>query len=1128
MKKLYTAFFALMALATATTQAQTILEEDFETGATKSQSTPLTRGEGWTVVSSYSGTNYRYNWFNEYRDPESQSGATISGAGCAACDGPTGGTAPDGMGPREEILLSPELDLNDNYQLQFSWKVSPMNNRDNSQYDIQVRVVTGGNLNAAETVFSIHNEDMLRESGVAVFPIDTWDVHTSKIDLSDFKGEKVKLAFVYKMQTTIANVVWIDDITVKKFTPATGPVASINLDRYDFKEVYIGEKRYSEVFTLTNVGKNGLQITGFDLPAGVTTTLDASKVNLRTYDKVSFQLAYEASLTSAPSGDAIIHTTGGDVKIAVSAKKQFVPKGYMLETFNAYFPPAGWKNNGWSATKTAIEGDQSAYCSGNFSNSILRSPRLDLSEGGTLKFTYYNQYDGESAPEYDIELQVSYDGGDNWTTKWTSDYQNGLNQLLTAEVDLGMGSDESYVRWYYPAIESDDEGAYDHSNFTLDGVLLPNVYGADGVPGNATIVSPANNAQNIYPKNIKLEWAPAQFAKGYKVYVGSNNEVNNLVNGADVMTDLSIVIPQADYETTYKWKVVAYNDNGESTTASTWKFTTQPDASVMEFPWSENFDECTKENPIPTGWLSTTTITDLYPTWTNRRWEPLNTSKAYGGTGVSMYTMWLYAGYSSTLTSPEFNLPSEGKAMSISFVWGDNHPASLIVDETGLLKKQNVPGGNGASDLVFEIYADGEWHQAAYLSENMNADGDTKYWRNESVDLSEYAGKKVQFRWINNAYSGAHKGAALDNIVIDGIVDDYVMFNKEGWDAEKVNSGKGKKSTDITMLNKGKNAQKVKSVTFTTNDFQSSIAAGTEIAVNEGIAFNVTFTANQEGKKVDDVMTVEFESGLKADFPVTGEALAEDVLYYGFEDNSLDYDWTADFTQKDVDGQTNYKSNYYLTVVENDGGRYAFTQAYHSNPNLTAHSGQGTAAACAPDNNSAANDWLISKMIRPLEGASFDFYARNLGTTNSVFVGDNDLHSVEVLVSETSNTDTKTFTTVMPTTEMAYLPENQWHHFNVDLSAYVGKNIYVAVRHTTVSANWFAFFDDFTFTHVGEPDFSAIKSVKALNADTQVVVYNANGMIVAKGAAAQTMDQLGKGMYVVKTADGQVMKTFCK
>ena len=81
-----------------------------------------------------------------------------------------------------------------------------------------------------------------------------------------------------------------------------------------------------------------------------------------------------------------------------------------------------------------------------------------------------------------------------------------------------------------------------------------------------------------------------------------------------------------------------------------------------------------------------------------------------------------------------------------------------------------------------------------------------------------------------------------------------------------------------------------------------------------------------------------------------------------------------------------------------------------------------------------------------------------------MFNGDNDLHSVEVLVSETGNTKTTDFKAVMNPTEMAYLPENQWHHFTVDLSAYAGKNINVALRHTTVSANWLAFFDDFTFT----------------------------------------------------------------
>ena len=150
MKKLLLTFATLMSLSTVQTQAQTILEEDFETGATASQASPIAKGQGWTTVNSYSGSNYRYNWFNEYRDPTGQSGPTISGAGCASCDAPI--TGADGAGPREEILLTPELNLNDTYELQFTWVVSPMNSNDNSKYDLQVRVVEeGGNPATAET-----------------------------------------------------------------------------------------------------------------------------------------------------------------------------------------------------------------------------------------------------------------------------------------------------------------------------------------------------------------------------------------------------------------------------------------------------------------------------------------------------------------------------------------------------------------------------------------------------------------------------------------------------------------------------------------------------------------------------------------------------------------------------------------------------------------------------------------------------------------------------------------------------------------------------------------------------------------------------------------------------------------
>ena len=1109
--------FLLMSLTS--THAQTLLEEDFETGNTTSLSTPLACGEGWTTVNSYSGSNMRYNWYNEYRDPNSQAGSIIRGANCAACDGPVNsGTNVDGSGPREEILLTPELDLNDTYQLQFTWEVSPMNNRDNSRYDLQVRVVTNNNLNGAETVFSIQSEQMLRESGVTVFPIDTWEPHTSKIDLSDWKGQKVKIAFVYKMMNAIGNVAWIDDVSVKKFTPANGPVASVSMDRFNFKNVYIGEKIYSDVITLTNVGKNGLTITGMDLPNGISTTLDANSVNLRTYDNVTFQLAYEASMTSAASGNAVIHTTGGDVTIAFTANKMLVPEGSTFEGFNAYFPPAGWKTKGWSGSKVAIEGDQSAYCGGDFSAAYLRSPRLDLSNGGKVTFTYYNQYDGESAPEYDISLQVSYDNGDTWITKWTSDYQNGLNQLLTEEVDLGIGTDESYIRWFYPAIESDDEGAFDHSNFTLDRVLLPNVYGADGVPGNCTIESPANNAQEVYPKDIVLKWGPAQFAKGYKLFVGSNPEINNLVNGIDLNDALTYTIPQADYETTYRWKVVAYNDKGESSTASTWRFTTQKDASVLEFPYVENFDELTG-NDVPTGWLSTTDNE-----YEGRRWSP---NSIFGFSGTCLYTGWMNTGKISTLTSPEFMLPADGKGMTISFVWGDEHPRSLKIDETGLLKKHNVEGGNGASEVIFEIGCNGEWKQAAYLSEDYIEDTDNKYWREERIDLMEYAGKRIQFRWINKALSGKHNGASLDNIVIDGNLDDYAIFNQNGWDAGKVNYKKAVNSgNQFTLLNKGKNALKVKSVKFNTANFQSTIAAGQEIPVDGGVTFNVQFNAGESVKAINDEMTVEFESGYSVAFPVSGEALASDVLYYGFENNDLDYNWKNDFTTIDVDRKTNSDLGYYETVVENDGGRYAFTQVYHYNSNLTAHNGIGTIAASAPYDYSDTDDWLISKALIPAANASLDFYARNLGTTNSVYVGDNDLHSVEVLVSETENSKTSYFKTVMNTTEMSYLGENQWHHFTVDLSAYAGKTIYVAVRHTAPNANNMAFFDDLTFNHVSANVAAGIETAHtAFSENAQVAVYSLNGIQVANGKGTAMLQNLEKGVYVVKVTEGQNVQT---
>ncbi|MDE7402744.1 MAG: choice-of-anchor J domain-containing protein [Muribaculaceae bacterium] len=1108
--KRFTTLLLAMAATAGSMMAQTILSEDFETGNTGNALRPVAAGPGWTVIDGYSGSKATYNWHNYYANSESDAGATISGNGCASVDAPFVYGDGDGVGPREEILLSPELDLNDNYTLKFTFRVSPVNAYENSRYDIQVRVVENDNLAGAETIFSIQNEKMLRESGITVFPITNWNPYTANVDLSDFKGSKVKLAFVYKMMGETANVVWLDDITVSKSAPITGPVASASLDRYDYGELYIGEKLYTEPIVLTNTGKDGLKITGLDLPQGVAINIDPTKVNLDRYRSTTFQLSYTASLTSPAKGTAIIHTNGGDLSVELSATKQFVPAGQTLESFEGYFPPAGWTNKGWSGTTQAFEGDQSAYCDGDFSNCTLRSPRLDLTDGGTLTFTYYNLFDDEDVPYFDIELQLSTDGGDSWVTKWVSDFQNGLNQKLTQTIDLGLGTDDSYVRWVYPAVESDDEGALPHSSFYLDRVLLPTIYGAGGVPAQVKPTAPANGTEGVYPKDVELSWTPAQFADGYKLYVGANAEANDLINGLDLGKGLSYIIPEVACETTYRWKVVAYNDKGNAN-ATTWRFTTQPDASVKNYPYEENFTS--KE--LPNGWHSTPSaqynrtwsVNDLYPY--------KNDGKTYG----AMMTIWLNAGNWNSLETPEFILPDD-RPMAISYIWGDGHPSDLVVDPSGAAKKNNVDPHNGVALNTFEIYANGEWTVLSSLSEPK---ADKKYWINEKIDLSPWKGQKVQFRWKHESFSGSDNGASLTHVTLDVNNELDGCLNKSSWAAGKVNYNKSADSGNMfTVINLGSKPMTVNSAEFATSNFTTSLKAGDVVAPGEVLPFSVRFDALDNPGEKEDNLIVTFDGGLELTMAVSGEALPEDVLYYSFEPNTLDHQWTEDFTMIDKDRANGYSFSTYWIHYSADGSKCAFSCESDSKEDgmygmmkpvsgmhcLVASSGQST----------NADNWIISKKFRAGANTNFEFYGRNWETLNSVLPDPK--HNVEVLVSTGSNSDTSEFTSVMRGAEMPFLGDGEWNHYTVDLSKYAGQDIHVALRHYTVSPSNLAFFDDFRINGI-DTDQSAVDTVIA--ATDNVEVYTIAGVKVTEGPASDVIASLAKGLYIVR-ANGKAMR----
>lgn len=1114
MKKLVITLATLMAFSGVS--AQTILKEDFETGNTEKFGLPVTVSNDWKVVSSYTGAIQQFNWHNTYRTGEAK---VFPSTNSARVESPVFSGDREDVGPREEVLLSPELNLNDTYQLKFSFYVSGnMVYADDSRYDLQVRVVEGDDIEGGETIFSLHNEKMLRESGIVGYPLYGWDPHTAAVDLSDFKGEKVKLAFVYKTYQPMANVLELDDISVSKFDPPTGPVARLSLTRNDFGTMYVGERVYSELISLTNIGKDGLTIRSVDLPDGMDLVMPDRGKELLAYQSADFRLRYNAGMTTPASGSVVFHTNGGDVSVDFTASKQALPVGTNLETFEGSFPPAGWANNGWSTGFMAIEGDYSATGSGYYGVTTLRTPRLDLNDPSKVTFTFFNHFtsdDPEGAPEYDITLELSDDGGETYKVLWTSDYINELNTILTKTIDLPAAGDNCYLRWSYPAIEVDDEGAAEHSTFIFDRVLLPPLFGQDGVPGAPTLKGPENNKEQVYPKGVVLTWGPAQFADGYKVYVGTTAACNELVDGTDVGKAYSFSLPTLDYETTYRWKIVPYNSKGDCPAVSTWRFTTQKDASVSEYPYEENFNDT-----FPTGWTTTATEQIGNHEWAKNNYYPYQfDGKTYG----VLFSGWQNPGESTELVTPEFLLPSD-KTMVLTFLWANQHPSNLKVDPEGLKKKNNADPHNGKSKVSFQILTNGQWEDLTYYSD-ANSKTETAYWITEKVDLSPYIGQKVQFRWVHESYDHSDGGSAITHVRVVENKDFTAGLNRSSWDAGKVNFNMGKESGDIfTLFNQGTKELVLRNVEFSTPNFTTTLKTGDKIAVDDAMKFGLRFNALESAATVEDKMVLSFDDDFKIELPVKGEALPKGTYYYSFEPNEFEYDWSADFITVDQDNLQNFAFLYTWVGYSKNGNFSAFSLENDREGDgmygmMVPVSGMHALVAASPQYGKADN-WLISHGLKINSESAMSFWVRNMHTQGDVEPAP--LHRFEVLVSESSRAITTAYATLVEETEIPLLPHNSpWKEYTVDLSKYAGKEVYVALRHTTDKVTNLAFFDDIAFhnvEYVNGPDVGVCSPV-AIGEIVRIEVYNFNGVKMAEASDVNVIETLDKGLYIVKAYD---------
>lgn len=1034
-KKLYLLTALLMIVLSM--KSQTLLNESFE----ECTSVPPT---GWSVINdTQAGTHFHWELMIDDKN-------AISGKKCALV---TCGSYTYDEPAKEEWLITPELVLtDDSYKLEFKWVGASAAALDRTEYDFKVKVSTDDGKTWTE-IWSFLNKQQVEESGI-VFPWTGWAKNTSVIDLSLYKGKTIKVAFVHCKLFPgkgIGNDIKIDDVIVEKFTPILTPKIECATSTYKFEGAYIGVKKYSELITIKNIGKDTLRVTGISGIEGTdfSTTIVPSEVKLAKNAEYSFQIVYMPTLTGNRNTTVRIETNGGNHEIAVSGTKKALPQDYTLESFEGdVFPPLGWSSTGdWRRYNAGFSGDKSAYVSFSEKSDLI-SPRLDLSTGShTITFDFMEQYEASSddaaGPENYFNLYFSKDGGKTWQELFMN---TTLNEIVHKEISLGNpASDNCYLKWsyFFQNFDMSTGEIPEFSSIFMDDVVLPPLYGRTNAPVSATNPVPTNNAKDIFNKELTLSWKGAQFATGYKIYVGTSESNFDLVNGKDLGLNTSYVIAKLDYARQYFWKVIPYNSYGEATNVPVWNFTVMADQSITEFPFFEGFEG----NVFPPlGWRA---VNEMYSKWGVTDFNPFDGKKSVLISGNTDNT-------NSLLQTPDVVLPAN-KTMQICFYWGNSVPAGL---------KKNLPEKVAAAEsdsLYFEVYADNKWTVLASLSDKENLQ-----WKRERILLDTYKGQTVSFRWRYRVISGMRStGGALDNITIEeAALEGKPVFNKTDWDAGTVNYKKSFNSKEIfTLLNDGEKALTIDKVTFKTKNFISSLNPGLKLESRDVVKFSLTFNAGETASAVKDTMVVSFKEGPEVKLPVQGLALASTIRFFGFEEDTFGSTHPSGFTTVDVDGAATCRP--VMINYPNYGNPYAFI-VINQKPepegadwrNIYPRSGdQLLACMSAESTGVSVNDWIISERMTARQQAKFRFFGKSYASPDQF-----ELSKVSVWVSTTDN-NVSSFEPVegKQKMELPYKDDKSFTEFEIDLSKYAGKPIYVALQHTVGYDGFVAFFDDFYF-----------------------------------------------------------------
>lgn len=257
---------------------------------------------------------------------------------------------------------------------------------------------------------------------------------------------------------------------------------------------------------------------------------------------------------------------------------------FLDEDFSSGFPD-GWsvvtaRGKDWTIN-TPVPGDSRldnntggtgpfAMVDNNYSYNTktwLRTPVMDLSVADAAILRFKSFYIAEEGETFNVD--VSTDGGSNWTTVWSRFQFNPYPSLEVVDLTgVSAGQANFMVGFRY-----DSGGATRGDLWQIDDIELE-VFGGEppltgDPPGQASNPSPAQNSTSIGIDD-DLVWTAGSNTDSHNVFFGTSSPPAFQGNQPDTGFEPGTLLK----DTTYHWRIDEVNSDG-ITTGSEWIFTTE-------------------------------------------------------------------------------------------------------------------------------------------------------------------------------------------------------------------------------------------------------------------------------------------------------------------------------------------------------------------------------------------------------------------------------------------------------------------------------------------------------------------------------------------------------------------------